>query len=123
MTARHVKHVIGTNVTIQGGTGVGTVEDIVFNDNGCIDYVVVNHSGKYVVMPYTAVQFNWEQRAATVNITQEKYREIPTYTVQTLPTIQWYEPTFVTRTYGYYGVDPTRREIRQDIRRDRQDRR
>lgn len=122
MVARRMKQVIGGRVSIQGGTSVGVVDDIVFNDNGCIDYVVVMDQGRYVFMPWTAAQFNFDQRAATVNITQEKWREVPTYTAQNYATVNVYEPAFQQKIYGYYGVQvPTRHDVRQDQRQDRRD--
>src|SRR4051812_27466490 len=39
--ARRVKNVLGTKVRIQGDLAIGTVDDIVFNDDGYIDYLVV----------------------------------------------------------------------------------
>ena len=65
-----VKSVMGTKVSIQGGLAIGTVDDIIFDDDGYIDYLVVINEGKYVVVPWQAAKFNFEQRAASVNITQ-----------------------------------------------------
>ncbi|MFL5329044.1 MAG: PRC-barrel domain-containing protein [Gemmataceae bacterium] len=120
--ARRMKQVIGGKVSIQGGVSIGTVDDIIFNDDGCIDYVVVINEGRYVVMPWTAAKFNFEDRTATVNVTQERWREVPTFTAQTYPTINYYEPAFVQRVYGYYGVQvPVRHDVRTDRRGDRRD--
>src|SRR5436853_3781506 len=49
-----VKSVLGTAVTIQGGLSIGTVDDIIFDDDGYIDYLVVLNQGKYVVVPWQA---------------------------------------------------------------------
>jgi hypothetical protein len=91
-------------VSITGDLNIGTVDDIVFNDAGQVEYLVVANEGKLVTVPWEAAKFNFEKRVATVNITQEKFRAIPTYTVTEYPT--YFEPTYRTRVYGYFGLTP-----------------
>jgi hypothetical protein len=38
---RHAKSILGAKVNIQGDMSVGTVEDLVFSDDGYVDYLVV----------------------------------------------------------------------------------
>jgi len=102
--AYRAKQVLGTKVVIQGNTNIGTVEDIVFDDAGQIDYLIVDNGGKLVSVPWEAAKFNFEQRTASVNITPDVYRTIPTYTVQTYP--QFFAPTYRTDVYRYYGLTP-----------------
>jgi hypothetical protein len=112
-----VKSVLGTKVSIQGGLTIGTVDDVIFDDDGYIDYLVVLNEGKYVVVPWQAAKFNFEQRAATVNITQQQFQQVPTFTGQAWPT---FDTGYQTRIYGYYGVTPhDRRTERRSDRRDR----
>ena len=110
-----VKSVLGTKVSIQGNLAIGTVDDIIFDDDGYIDYLVVNNEGKYVVVPWQAAKFNFEQRAATVNISQQQFQQVPTFTVQSWPT---FDAAYQQRIYGYYGVTPGR-ERRIERRNDR----
>jgi len=65
----------------------------------------VMNEGKYVVVPWQAAKFNFEQRAATVNITQQQFQQVPTFTMQTWPT---FDAGYQQRIYGYYGVTPGR---------------
>jgi hypothetical protein len=109
-----VKSVIGTKVTIQGGLAIGTVDDIIFDDDGYIDYLVVINEGKYVVVPWQAAKFNFEQRAATVNITQQQFQQVPTFTTQSWPT---FDATYNNRIYGYYGVTPHERRVERRTER------
>jgi hypothetical protein len=90
------------------------VDDIIFDDDGYIDYVVVLNDGKYVVVPWQAARFNFEQRAATVNITQQQFQQVPTFTVQTWPT---FDAAYQQRIYTYYGVTPRERRIERRIER------
>ncbi|HEX4589847.1 MAG TPA: PRC-barrel domain-containing protein [Gemmataceae bacterium] len=110
------KSVLGTRVSIQGGLAIGTVDDIIFDDDGYVDYVVVLNEGKYVVVPWQAAKFNFEQRAATVNITQQQYQQVPTFTTQSWPT---FDAAYQQRIYGYYGLTPSheRRNERRIERR------
>ena len=109
------KSVIGTRVSITGGVAIGTVDDIIFDDDGYINYLVVLNEGKYVVVPWQAAKFNFEQRTATVNITQQQFQQVPTFTTQTWPT---FDTNYRTRIYGYYGVTPGQdRRIERRIER------
>ena len=109
------KDVLGSKVNIQGNLAIGTVDDIIFDDGGTIDYLVVLNDGKYVTVPWEAAKFDFDKRTATVEINQERFREIPTYTVEQYP--RFYEPAYREKIYGFYGVKP-RRDIRPPDRRE-----
>jgi len=96
------KQVIGARVSIEGGLAVGTVEDIVFSDQGQIEFVVVANEGKLVSVPWAAAKFNFEQRQATVAINQEQFRQIPTFTASNYPSFA--DPQYQVQTYSYYNV-------------------
>jgi PRC-barrel domain protein len=102
--ARRAKTVLGSKVSIQNNVAIGTVDDIIFNDDGYIEYLIVLNEGKLVTVPWEAAKFNFDKRQAVVNITETKYREIPTYTVTAYP--NFYEPAYRTRIYTYYGITP-----------------
>lgn len=102
--AYRAKQVLGTKVSISGDLSIGTVDDVVFNDAGQVEYLVVANEGKLVTVPWEAAKFNFEKRIATVNITQEKFREIPTYTPTEYPV--FFEPAYRTRAYGWFGLRP-----------------
>jgi hypothetical protein len=112
-TTYRAKQVLGTKVNIQGNVAIGTVEDIVFDDAGNLEYLIVANDGKLVTVPWEAAKFNFDQRLATLNVTADQYRAIPTYTVTTYP--EFYAPTYRTQIYRYYGITP--RELRRLDRR------
>jgi len=103
-SALYAKSLLGAKVHIQGDTGVGIVEDFVLSDEGVVDYLIVSDSGKLFTVPWDAAKFNFEKRIATINITQEQYRQIPTYTADRYP--QFYTPVYRTEVYRYYGIKP-----------------
>lgn len=108
-----VKQVLGSKVHIQGDLSIGTVDDIVFEDNGQIEYLIVLNDGKFITVPWQAAKFNFERRVAVVNITQEQYRVIPNFGLGLFP--RFFTPEYRTETYRYYGLTP--REARQIERR------
>ena len=99
-----VKQVLGTKVHIQGNIAIGTVDDIVFGDNGQIEYLLVLNDGKFVSVPWKAATFNFDKQVAVVNITQEQYRVIPNFGLGLFP--RFYAPTYRVETYKYYGLTP-----------------
>lgn len=114
------KDLMGTKIAIRGNTAVGTVDDIVFSDDGVIQFLIVTTGeDKLVTVPWDAAKFDYEKRTAIVDIPAEQFRLIPTYTVKTYP--QYWTPTYRTEVYKYYGLTPAQ-ERRLDRRVDRRDR-
>jgi hypothetical protein len=118
--------VMNANVVVEGGASVGKITDFVISEGGCIEYVVVDYDNKYVLVPYQVVRVDGERRVVSVNITQEKFREIPTFTGTNWPvTDQQYigkvRTVFGVTESGYRGDrrDGDRRPLdRTDDRRD-----
>jgi hypothetical protein len=102
------KQIIGSKVSIQGNVAIGTVDDVVFADDGHVEYLVVVNDGKLVAVPWEAAKFNFEQRTAVVDITPERFKTIPTFTVERYPA--FLAPTYRAEIYGFYGLKP--RELR-----------
>ena len=119
--AYRAKQVLGARVNIQDNQSVGTVDDIVFDETGNIEYLIVADAGKLVSIPWQAAKFNFTTAAAApiavVNITREQYRTVPTFTVRTYP--NFYAPAYRTEVYKFYGLTPgqARRLDRQIDRR------
>jgi hypothetical protein len=108
------KQVLGTKIMIQNNTAIGTVDDIVFDEAGNLDYLIVATSdSKLITVPWDAAKFDLEKKTGVVNITPEAYKTIPTYTVTTYP--QFYTPAYRTDIYKVYGLTP--RELRRLERR------
>jgi len=110
------KQILGTTVHIEGNISIGKVEDIVFREDGLIEYLVVLNEGKLVSVPWAAAKFNFEKRVATVGITREQYKLIPNFTVETYP--RFFTPEYQIQTYKYYGLTPAQeRRIERQIDR------
>lgn len=107
------KEILGAKVQIEGERSVGTVDDIVLDDQGNVDYLIVLTADKELVtVPWDAASFQPKQRVAKVAISQEKFEQVPTYTTEKYPA---FTPQYRTQTYQYYGLTPgqTRRAIRR----------
>jgi PRC-barrel domain protein len=111
--AYRAKQVLGSKVSIEGNVSVGTVDDIVFDDDGYVEYLIVLNDNKLVTVPWEAAKFNFEKRTAVVSITQERFKVIPTFTVDQYPSFT--APRFRIETYKHYGLTPAqeRRAIRR----------
>jgi hypothetical protein len=102
--AYRAKQVLGAKVSLKGDLSIGTVDDIVFSDAGQIEYLIVANEGKLVTVPWEAAKFDFEKQTATLSITQDQYKVIPTYTVREYPV--FFEPTYRTQVYRWYGLTP-----------------
>jgi PRC-barrel domain len=98
------KQVIGAKISIQGNVVIGTVDDIVFADDGHVEYLLVVNDGKLVTVPWAAATFNFEQRTAVVDIPVDRFKLIPTFTVDRYPT--FLAPTYREEIYKHYGLRP-----------------
>jgi hypothetical protein len=103
-TAYRVKQVLGAKVSLKGDVSIGTVDDVVFSDAGQVEYLVVNNDGKLVTVPWEAAKFDFDKRTASIAITPDQYQAIPTYTTREYPV--YFEPTYRTQVYGWYGLKP-----------------
>lgn len=108
------KQVLGTKMMIENNTAIGTVDDLVFDDAGNLEYLIVAAGdGKLISVPWEAAKWDLEKKTGSLPITQDVYKKIPTFTVTTYP--QFYTPTYRTEVYKVYGLTP--RELRRLERR------
>lgn len=75
--ARRANTLLGAKVTLRE-RGLGEVADLVFSEEGCIDFLVVRAGSDYVVVPWSVVTFSPERRAVVVNadVTRERLRGV-----------------------------------------------
>jgi hypothetical protein len=109
------KEVLGSKVHIEGNVSIGTVDDIVFDDEGYVEYLIVANDGKLVTVPWEAAKFNFQDRVAYIKITDEQFRRVPTYSAERYPVFS--QPNYRTETYRYYGLTPRERRIERRIDR------
>lgn len=126
---RRVTEVIGSPVMLQGQTRYGQVEDIVFNENGCIDYIVASADGRFVVLPWAAGRFDHRQRVVAFDVSREQLQPL-IFEGANWPTAIG-QPDFTQRVQRVFGDRAIRRELRDgdvrprgaELREERQERR
>ena len=101
------KQILGAKVHLSGNVAAGTVDDFVVDENGYVEYVIVNNNNQFVTVPWDATAFNFEKQTATINIAQEQFQKIPTYSADKYPTFS--EPQYRTTIYKSYGLTPRER--------------
>jgi hypothetical protein len=110
VTTFRAKQILGSKILLSDKTGIGTVDDIVFDNAGNLEYLIVaNADGKLISMPWDAARWDVKSQTATLTITPEVYKTIPTFTATTYP--DFWAPTYRTQVYKYYGLTP--RELRR----------
>ena len=109
------KEILGSKVSIEGNVSIGKVDDVVFDGEGYVEYLIVENDGKLVTVPWEAAKFNFKERTAMVHITQDQYRQVPTYSVEKYPVFT--TPTYRTDTYRYYGLTPRERRVERRVDR------
>lgn len=122
---RRVSTLLKAQVQLQEGGNYGTVEDLVLNDNGCVEWLVLATGDEYAVVPWTVAQVNFERHVVRVDVTRERIQELR-FTKDHWPNFS--DPQYTERVYRVYGVrgrggrDFERRDgapaDRRDIRRD-----
>src|SRR5689334_8778059 len=143
-TIHKVSAVMGDNVVVSDGGTVGKVEDIVLSENGCVDYVVVSYENKYVLVPWGVTTWNVQDRTLRVNITKDRFTQVPTFTRDRWPSLT--DSQYIGQVRTAFGVTESgyrgdrregdrrplapgaenrqdRRDNRQDNRTDRRDNR
>ena len=69
------KEILGSKVTLGADASVGVVDDIVLDENGNVDYLIVkNEANKLVTVPWDATEFDAKKRMSVVHITPEKFK-------------------------------------------------
>lgn len=110
------KEILGSKVTLGADASVGIVDDIVLDENGNVDYLIVkNEANKLVTVPWDATEFDAKKRMSVLHIAPEKFQQVPTYTVEQYPAFA--TPTYRSEVYRYYGLTPAqeRRMIRRGV--------
>lgn len=101
---------IGAPVSISGGVSLGTVQDVVLSDGGCVDFVIVNYDNRLVPVPWMAGTFRADDRAFLLTLQENQLAQLPTFT----DFAQLSDTTFVTKVNTFYKVDERSRDRRND---------
>jgi sporulation protein YlmC with PRC-barrel domain len=108
---RKASVLMGSKVAVQDGAALGEVVDLVINDSGCIDFLIVRHEEDYMVVPWSVTTFNVQRRSVVVNsnITRAKLRDV-TFTKDRWP--NFYGGAFNRNLQSVWGERALRRDYR-----------
>jgi hypothetical protein len=101
---RRISSIIGSSIFVQGDRSVGKIEDLVLSENGCVDFLVVFHEGKFVLVPWNAARVDFERRSIFLEIPREKFMEVPTFAKDQWPNL--HDNRYVEKLYTFYGLPP-----------------
>ena len=73
---RRVSQILGSTVKLDDGRGYGKVEDIMLGPDNRIEYLVVSHDEQYAMLPWSAGEFNADQRVVTYTITPQALQPV-----------------------------------------------
>src|SRR5205823_1153619 len=75
-----ISTVMGSTVHVASDESFGKVADIVVNDNGCVDYVVLNYRNKFYFVPWKMTRFDFSERVVTINVRKSRLLKAPSFT-------------------------------------------
>jgi hypothetical protein len=93
--------IMNANVVVPDGAVVGRITDFVLSGGGYVEYVVVEYDNKYVFMPYQSVRVDADRRVVQINITRDRFREIPTFTGSNWPLA---DQQYIGRVRTVFGI-------------------
>jgi hypothetical protein len=99
---------MNTPVHLTGGATSGQVADFILNDHGCVDYLVVSHNNRYMLVPFRVAQFNWSGRFIGLNINQDRFNQIPTFTQAQWGTVYGPQSQYMQQLNTFFGVNAGR---------------
>jgi hypothetical protein len=102
--------VVGTYVKLPDGQRVGRVEDLMINEDGCVDFMVVSFDGssefrgRLAAIPWSVGKMDFGARAVTLNVERDTLREAPIFFSRGTAWPNLYEPQWATSVHNYFGV-------------------
>jgi hypothetical protein len=71
--------IIGSTVDLRGGSRLGTVQDFVVGEGGCVEYVVAAYGDQFIPIPWGAAMYQPGQRVLMVDIDPGRIHDLPMY--------------------------------------------
>jgi sporulation protein YlmC with PRC-barrel domain len=99
---RRVSTVISSRVVLAQGGSVGKVEDIVINEDGCVDYLVVAYQDEFILVPWSITTVNFQEQVVRLDATRQTLRSVPTFTRGNWPNLS--SRQYTQRLWSAWGV-------------------
>jgi hypothetical protein len=105
---RKASQIMGSRVSIRGGDTLGKVHDLVIDESGYIDYLIVRYRDEFLAVPWGAVRFDPRDRLFTVTTRVERDRLKDVM----FPSDRWpdfYSPRWIRSAGAVWGERAIRR--------------
>ena len=99
--------IVGTQVRNNQGEAVGKIDDLIFDDEGRISFVILGYGGflgidrNLVAVPVTSLSYVEEPKYFALNTTKENIQSAPIFSKKALD-----EPGWANGFYRYFGQQP-----------------
>jgi sporulation protein YlmC with PRC-barrel domain len=109
METNRASEFIGKDVKNQQGEDLGDVNDVVFDNKGNINYVIISRGGvmgvgaDLVPVPWKGKKFSVQDDAIILDMDRQKLEEAPSFSSGEWETFS--EQGFQKRVHGYYGTE------------------
>jgi sporulation protein YlmC with PRC-barrel domain len=109
MDTNRASEFIGKDVKNQQGENLGDVNDVVFDNQGNINYIILSRGGvmgvgaDLVPVPFKSEKFTFQDDAIIMDMDKQKLDEAPSFSSGEWETFA--EQGFQQRVHGYYGTD------------------
>lgn len=97
---REVRNLVGMEVLDANGNRIGTIQDLVADDLGRIDFAVLNTDTKDIAVPFQALNYDGMGHY-TLNLSQDQLASAPAFDRMYLADRAWPD-----QVYRYYGLQP-----------------
>jgi sporulation protein YlmC with PRC-barrel domain len=109
-TANRASEIIGRTVKNDKGENLGTVNDIVIDRRGEVQYIILSHGGllgigdKLIPIPFRAARMDMQEDTLVLqNVDKQKLEQAPNISQQEWEKLA--QPDFERRVYSYYGQE------------------
>ncbi len=112
---RHLRasKIIGAEVTLDNNAAGGKVEDLVIGRDGDVDYLVVAHGDRFVLVPWGAANIDFDHHRVAVEIPEARFREVPAFTRDKWPDFE--DNKYIEGVNKHFKIRPReRREERRE---------
>jgi PRC-barrel domain len=82
---RRVSALIGSAVELQAGGKFGEIEDLIINDEGCIDFLVVVFEDKLIAIPFGVTRVDFGRRVVFIDVERELLLRAPSFARKQFP--------------------------------------
>ena len=97
-----------SKVLIQDDQPAGQIVDVVFNEGGCVDYLVASYEEQYYVVPYSAAQVRYADQVVFIDIAPTQFRKVTFFRGNNWP--NFYANDYRTNVFATFNVNNFRND-------------